>query len=48
MELDKILKSMKNMKGLCWRGFQSAKVKFYRDGEGVRDVLRMGSCSINI
>ena len=34
--------------GLCWRGFQLAKVQFYRYGEGDRDVLRMGSCSINI
>ena len=34
--------------GLCWRGFQFAKVKFDRDDEGGREVLLMGSCSIYI
>ena len=35
-------------RGFCWRGFQLAKVKLDRYGEGGREVLRMGSCSINI
>ena len=32
---------------VCWRGFQLPQVKFDRDEVG-RDVLRIGSCSINI
>ena len=29
-------------------GFQLARVKFDRGGEGGREALRMGNCSINI
>ena len=34
--------------GLCLNEFHLTKVKFDRDDEGSREVLRMGSCSINI
>ena len=29
-------------------GFQLARVKFDRDGDGVKEALGMGSCCINI
>ena len=34
--------------GLCWRGFQLAKVKFDRNGVAGREALGMRNCSINI
>ena len=34
--------------GLSWRGFQLTKVKCDRDGDGGREFLCMGRCSINI
>ena len=33
---------------MCWGGFQLAKVSFDKDGEGVREALGKGNCSINI
>ena len=29
-------------------GFELAKIKFDQNGEGGREVLRIGNCSINI
>ena len=31
-----------------WRGLQLAKIKFNRDGEGGREALAMGNCSLDI
>ena len=39
---------MKNIMRGVWERVSVAKVKFDRDGEGGREVLRIGSCSINI
>ena len=33
---------------MCWRGFQLAKVKFYREGKEGKEALGMRNCSINI
>ena len=52
-----VVKWFKTKKGNCWRtwwwilswrGFQLAKIKFDRDGEGGRKALGMVNCSINI
>ena len=50
MGQDKIGKPMKNMTMIMLKrvSIGHSMVKFGRDGEGVREALDMGNCSINI